>query len=243
MSMVKKSTLLKNPGVDLNVSRVGQRLDYLENAKVGETIQFHYTAGSEDGVRTVLVQKVNVDSEGIEGMTKERDGSYRSYLDKNRVDDVEVVSPFVEANKVAPAPAPVVASPKKNTNRVRFDAARQTLLASLTAEQIATLYKQHVAKDSLAVSYDKATGEIVIETKPVEPKYVVSTTGGIGAAFAVTGPGGTLTFYPYERGRDGVGLNFVPAGKKDAYSGDGGFDSRHTTPAKMLELLKKTLGV
>lgn len=235
MSMVKKSAakLLANPGVDLNVSRVGQRLDYLENAKVGETIQFHYTAGSEDGVRTVLVQKVNVDSEGIEGITKEREGSYRSYLDKNRVDDVEVVSPFVEANKVAPAPA-------ANKSRVRFDAARQTLLASLTAEQIATLYKEHVAKDSLAVSYDKATGEIVVETKPVEPKFGIPLPHST-AAFSITGPGGTLQFYPYEKGANGVGLSFIPAGKNNAYD-DGGYDNRFATPKDLLVQLKKTLG-
>lgn len=240
MSMVKKSAakLLANPGVVLKTNRVGSQLEYLEDAKVGETIQFHYTAGSEDGVRTVLVQKVNVDSEGIEGMTKERDGSYRSYLDKNRVDDVEVVSPFVEA--LAP-PAPV-ASPNKNVNRVRFDAARSTLLASLTAEQIATLYKQHVAKDSLAVSYDKVTGEIVVETKPVKPNFHAPKPNST-AEFAITGPGGTLQFFPYAKGANGVGLNFVEAGKNSHYDGVNGFDSRTPTPEKLLELLKKTLGV
>lgn len=220
---------LKNPGVTLNVSRVGKRLDYLEEALVGETIQFDYCAGSEDGMRTVLVQKVNKDTEGVEGMTQERDGSYRSYLDKNREGTVTVVAPFVEVSD---------SNPK---NRVRFDAARSTLLASLTAEQIAELYKQHVAKDSLAVSYDKATGEIVVENKPVEPKFGIPLSGST-AAFSVSGPGGTLQFYPYEKGANGVGLSFIPTGKKNSYD-DGGYDSRFATPKDLLELLKKTLGV
>lgn len=225
------SAKLENPGVKLDTSRVGQKFHFLENARVGETIRFSYDGGSNPGgIRTVLVQAV--EGEGVKGATLERDGAFRSYLDRHRTGMMEVVAPFTKdiasVPAVAPSPAKVVGGLVEN--RVRFDAAKSALLAVLTAEQLAALYQQHVAKDSKGVSYDSAKGELVVKTTP--PPASFDTERRSASRFTVKNGDGKrkAEIFLYSGnmiGVDGYGISFT--------------SSVSVTPAKLLEILQEVL--
>lgn len=227
---VKEEEKLANPGVKLDVSRVGKSVSYLEDANVGETIQFEYQGGSDvGGTRTVLVQAV--EGEGIKGATLERDGAFRSYLDRNRIGTVAIVSPFVKDKDAEVAPAPAIVGSLVE-NRVRFDAAKSALLAVLTAEQLAALYQQHVAKDSKGVSYDASKGELVVKTEPPKPTF---HKGSITEAhkFGVKGPKGTVNVFVYEGGQIGI--------DHDDNKGHRVFAARSVTPADLAKALSEVL--
>lgn len=227
---VAESEKLANPGVKLDLSRVGKTISYLEDAHVGETIQFEYDGGSTPGeVRTVLVQVI--EGEGIKGATLERDGDFRSYLDRNRVGIVTITDPFTKDAEVSPVPAKAVGGLVEN--RVRFDAAKAALLAVLTAEQLASLYQQHVAKDSKGVSYDSAKGELVVKTEPPKPTF---EKGGDTSAhsFTVKGPNGTVEVYVYEGGKQ-VGIAHTDKTGKHVR------DTRNVKPEDLANSLNEVL--
>lgn len=130
-------------------SRVGTEVYYVEDVKVGETVSFHYDAGSEPGgERTVTVLKI--DGYGaLEGSTKERGGEYRRYLSEHIEGPILIVSEAKSADA-------------GNTRRVRFDEAGEALLASLSGEQLAELYAQHVAVAGDGAEFDPQTGDVVV---------------------------------------------------------------------------------
>lgn len=161
---MQTTVIAKPQDIHLDVSRVGQQLTYLEDAQVGETIQFHYTGGSGPGLRTVLVQKVDSRAEVIEGITLERDGQYRRYSD-NEATQIYVVQPFVSDEQPTAVVVPSV-QPAVNSQLVRFDAARDAIAAKLTAEQITELYAKYIVGDDATVSYDANTGSVVVTPKP-----------------------------------------------------------------------------
>lgn len=219
--MTAKEKQLENPGVKLDVSRVGRTVPYLEDARVGETIRFVYQGGSEDATRTVLVQAV--EGEGVKGATLERDGAFRSYLDRNRVGSVAIVSPFVKDSEASATPVLV-------ENRVRFDAAKSALLAVLTAEQLAELYKQHVAKDSKGVTYDANKGELVVKTDP--PPATFNTERFREDRFHIANNGKKLEIFLYAGNKVGIDHHA---------NGSMAFTSSNVTPQILLDELKKLL--
>ena len=145
-------------GLTLRVDRVGETVTYGEDIVPGETVRFDYDGGS-GGERNVLV--VKVDDEGFEGLTLERDGDYRRYLDEKITgfDAILIVEPFVHA--ISPAGVDAVVS--GNEKRVRFDEAGEALLASLSGEQLAQLYSEHVALIGKGAHFDADSGEVVVK--------------------------------------------------------------------------------
>lgn len=156
-------------GLTLKVDRVGQVVTYGDEVVPGETVRFDYYGGSGEGERNVLV--VKVDSDGLEGLTLERDGEYRRYADdKISVrSDITIVEPFVHA--ISPAGVDAVVS--GNEKRIRFDEAGEALLASLTGEQLAELYDKHVALIGEGARFDSDSGEVVVKLPEVKSKFEV----------------------------------------------------------------------
>ncbi len=150
-------------GLVLRTDRVGGSVTYGDDIFPGETVRFDYDGGSERGERNVLV--VHVDDEGFEGLTLERDGDYRRYLDANieGLYDIHIVEPFIRQE-----------NDEVNTNekRIRFDEAGEALLASLSGEKLAELYLEHVALRGDDASFDSTTGEVVVQLPEVQtPKF------------------------------------------------------------------------
>lgn len=145
----------------LKVDRVGQSYIYGDDIVPGETVRFDYDGGSESGTRTVLV--VKVDNDGLEGLTLERDGGYRRYLNVNIGSRIDIVQPFIAQNPVSTG----------NVKRVRFDDAGTALLASLSGEKLAELYGQYVALEGVGTEFDPQTGEVVVQLpEPVKSRFV-----------------------------------------------------------------------
>jgi hypothetical protein len=162
-------------GLKLDLRREGEGLDYLSDARIGETVNFIYNGGSDPGgTRTVLVQ--HRDRDGVAGMTKERDGEYRRY-DSGKAEEIDVVEPFVEygdsdlvTDDVAKSDA-VVAS-VDNVVVVRFDDAGDRLLQAIDGETLAKLYLEHVAREAESATFDANTGNVVVKLKPKANKVV-----------------------------------------------------------------------
>jgi len=162
-SVMEQLDIALPDGLQLDTRRVGEHVTYADELNPGETVSFIYSAGSEVSDRTVLV--VKVDGTGLEGLTLERDGGYRRYLDDFITSDISIVKPFVKSGN----------SPYHSNNtekRVRFDDAGTALLASLSGEQLADLYGQYVAVEGVGTIFDAKTGEVVV--KLPEPESRVS---------------------------------------------------------------------
>lgn len=145
------SSLVEDNAVEVE-ERVGSRHTYADEINVGEVVSFYYTSGSEPGTRTVTVAKV--DSDGLEGPTKERGGEYRRYLDNHIDGDILILS------------VPEEDAPAGDTLRVPFSEAGEKLLASLTGEQLAELYSQYVAVEGDGAEFDANSGEVVVLMPP-----------------------------------------------------------------------------
>jgi len=167
-SVMEQLDIALPDNLELDTSRVGEDVAYAESVNPGETVSFYYTAGSEVGNRTVLV--VKVDGEGLEGLTLERDGGYRRYLDRFISGQIQIVKPFIQSN----------GSPYHSNStekRVRFDDAGVALLASLSGEQLADLYGRYVAVEGIGTKFDGNTGEVVVELPEVTSKFISSDKG------------------------------------------------------------------
>lgn len=209
---------------------VGTELEYLEDARVGETIRFYYTGGSENGERTVRVAKV--DGESIEGPTLEREGGYRRYNDYD-ASDIKIVAPFVLPGEEQAVP---VADKAKYTGkggelRVNFADAQTKLLASLTGEQLAELYSRFVAVEGEGAVFDANKGEVVV--KLPEPKYSQEYNGSVhyfrkGKAL--------LRIHGYTGFGNSLGIHRNDDDGKDV------FDSIHGNAETLYEQLGKFLG-
>lgn len=207
-------------GIILQTDRVGESFTFTDETRVGETVRFRYSGGSEDGERNVLV--VKVDSDSLEGLTLERDGGYRKYTDDNIHGDILVVEPFVEAgNKVAPS---------GNVKRVRFDDAVAALVASLEGEQLAELYGRYVATEGDGTTFDADTGEVVVMLPAPANKFTVNGDNG-GPSLTLTNKNGKLFhLYLYDEYNE-VGIaNEVT-----------GLDEGEITPEQLIDELVKFL--
>ena len=206
------------PGsISLDTSRVGKNLVYSDEVSPGETVRFSYYGGSEDGTRNVLV--VKVDSNGLEGLTLERDGEYRRYRDDNISGHLMVVEPFVAT------------TPKDTAGikRVRFDEAGDALLASLSGEQLADLYSKYVALEDDGAEFDAATGHVVV-TLP-QPKF---------SEFATI----SISDYPLViKNKNGNSFNLFlyPDKKQVGIYVDGDLNEENITPEQLRDELVKFL--
>lgn len=141
-------------GVSLDVSRLGEYIAS-DEVEVGETVRFDYFDGE---TRNVLVTSTN--NVGFKGLTLERDGNYRSYLNRKIYRSIKVVQPFVHETK-------------KGFKRVRFDEAGDALLASLSGEQLAELYGKYVALEGDGAGFDSVSGEVVVKLpEPSSAKFI-----------------------------------------------------------------------
>jgi len=200
--------------LEVKSDRVGQSFVYADSAKVGETVRFNYTGGSEVGPRTVLV--VKVDDQGLEGLTLERDGGYRRYDDSSIDGRITVVAPFVGTS-----------SGSTTERRVRFDDAGVALLASLTGEQLAELYGQYVSTEGVGTKYDANTGEVVVEL----PEPSTSVKAVDNELRIVNKAGKTLTIYLYTNIGNEVGL----------HNDDNGYDNTRCTAEDIRDQLVEFL--
>lgn len=180
-------------GVKLDRSRVNGELDSLSDARVGETLDFVYTRGSNPySTRRVLVCRVN-HGKGVEGIDQERDGEWRNFLDEY-AENIDIVEPFAEENVESVNPS--------NEVRVRFDEASERLANSITGEKLAELYLQYVATEGESARYDADSGEVVV-TLPAPQNSVYKVAGNSSVQFR-NKRGDVLTQYLYDDGRIGV---------------------------------------
>ena len=184
-------------GMELLTDRVGEEFTYADELRVGETVKFRYSGGSEDGPRTVLVVKVYDGS--FEGLTLERDGGYRKYLDENvfGFNQFTIVEPFVKHT-------PAVSGER----RVRFDEAGTALLASLTGEQLAELYDKHVAIEGIGTEFDAKTGEVVVKLPAPKVNKIEKVSCNSGSSHVIFRNTNDKQFALYLYGGDqGIGIH------------------------------------
>lgn len=226
-------------GVVLLADRVGFATSTADKLKIGETVKFNYSSGSENGPRTVLVLKVDYDH--IEGLTLERDGEYRSYkrgvnMSNPRIhgkDLYVVVKPFVKQPEVAVVPVAAPASVSGDQRRIRFDEAGAALLASLSGEQLAELYGKYGTVDGINSRFDSATGEVVVDLpKPKVNKFtkVYYKAGNLNSDLTITNKNGDkFELYLYSDGTVGI------------HNSVNGFDKTDNTPEMLRDQLVKFL--
>lgn len=217
------------PNVIIDPSRAGKSVVRCDDVKVGETVRFVYTAGSEVGERNVLVVKVGYRS--FEGPTLERDGGYRKYLDQDIADDrsledhgpILIVEPFVKVDPVSTG----------NVKRVRFDEAIEALAASLTGEQLAALYLQYVALRGDDAEFDPATGEVVVTLpEPKVNKFTKTGHSAFGPDLEITNTNGK---------KFGIYLYGVETGEIGIHNEVTGTDNSNATPEVLRDELVKFL--
>jgi len=179
--------------VNLDTSRVGQEVSSFDDVVVGETVRFDYSGGSEYGTRNVLV--LRVDDGALEGITLERDGGYRRYLNHYVDSNILIVKPFVK----------VPAEINGRVKRIRFDEAGAGLLASLTGDQLASLYAQYVAVEGDGAEFDPQTGEVVVRLPEAKTKFLA--VSNLEEPILIVRPDGKqLKLYLYENSDYPIGI-------------------------------------
>jgi hypothetical protein len=179
--------------VNLDTSRVGQEVSSFDDVVVGETVRFDYSGGSEYGTRNVLV--LRVDGGALEGITLERDGGYRRYLNHYVDSNIFIVKPFVK----------VPAEVNGHVKRIRFDEAGAGLLASLTGDQLASLYAQYVAVEGDGAEFDPQTGEVVVRLPEAKTKFLA--VSNLEEPILIVRPDGKqLKLYLYENSDYPIGI-------------------------------------
>lgn len=210
--------------------RVGESLEYLEDARIGETLHFYYTGGSSEGYRTVRVQKV--DSDVVEGACKERNGDYRRFKHED-ASSITVVAPFL-----LPGESALPVKVNAGELRVRFDEAGEKLISSLPASVLAELYGKYVAVEGEGVTYDEQRGEVVVKL-PEPPKLELTAVKDHQGAFLKATLGKKLfRIHTYTGGGETLGVHF----DNGEYRGNDSFDSRHATLEDLHTQLGKFLG-
>lgn len=212
----EKLDIVLPDNLELRTDRVGNYVTYGDEVRVGETVRFTYSGGSEVGPRTVLV--VKVDNNGLEGLTLERDGGYRRYDDGQINGDIQIVEPFINSH---------VGSTSEK--RVRFDDAGIALLASLSGEQLAELYGKYVSVDGVGTEFDGSTGEVVV--KLPEPSNSMKAIVGEGdyRIEVVNTSGEKLDLFLYENGQLGI------------YNSQNGFNEGEVTVEQLRDQLVEFL--
>jgi hypothetical protein len=180
--------------VNLDTSRVGQEVSSFDDVVVGETVRFDYSGGSEYGTRNVLV--LRVDDGALEGITLERDGGYRRYLNHYVDSNIFIVKPFVK----------VPAEVNGHVKRIRFDEAGAGLLASLTGDQLASLYAQYVAVEGDGAEFDPQTGEVVVRLPEAKTKFLTVSNLPEQPILVVRPDGKQFKLYLYENDDYPIGI-------------------------------------
>jgi hypothetical protein len=205
--------------VNLDTSRVGQEVSSFDDVVVGETVRFDYSGGSEYGTRNVLV--LRVDDGALEGITLERDGGYRRYLNHYVDSNIFIVKPFVK----------VPAEVNGHVKRIRFDEAGAGLLASLTGDQLASLYAQYVAVEGDGAEFDPQTGEVVVRLPEVpKSRFVIPDSDYNGDLLIQKADGSEFRLYIHTGGNSIGVLNSVT-----------GLDETSLTPEQVRDELVKFL--